>query len=153
MLNEMAEDYAKKKRTFVLSRATDGIKNYLMDILALGEKGVSWPNKPSLPQCSGFEWLRSEEDSEENRNGYLDHLRQMLKIPQTHQLADVQSAKGLLSADIFLGATKSLSVQGTTDVVIARSEMVCNDAIRSNIETLLELKNRSKCNILTTPRN
>ena len=66
-LGEIAKDYMKKKRTIVLSNATQGIKNDLIDMLCLVEKGVSWSNKPSLQQCSQFAWLDSQEDSEENR--------------------------------------------------------------------------------------
>ena len=140
LLGEMAKDHSKKRRTIVLSNATQGVKNDLMDMLGLEEKGASWPNKPSLRQCSGFEWFHSQEDSKENREGYMGHLGQMLQIPQTHQLADVQPDRGLLSVEFHPTVTESRRVSGTTDVAIARSQHVSNHAVRNNIETLLELK-------------
>jgi len=41
LLSEMAKDYSKKRRTIVLSNATQGMKNDLMDMLGLQRRKVS----------------------------------------------------------------------------------------------------------------
>ena len=140
-LNEMANDYVKKKRTIRLSDASLGAKTDLMDMLRLPEKGASWPNKPStLQHVNGHLWLKGDEDSEENRLAYMAYLRTMLQIPGDYDLADVQPERALLSVELFGGMTESRKVSGTTDVAIAKSQHVRNRALRNNIETLLELK-------------
>jgi len=142
-LNEMAEDYVTRKRTIRLSDATQGAKAELMDMLSLSEKGTSWPNKPTISQrVGGFVWLKGDEDSEENRQAYMNYLRSILLIPAHYDLADVQPDRQLLSVELFrdMAETDSRKVSGNTDVTIGKSEHISNFAVRNNIETLLELK-------------
>ena len=139
-LELMAEDYLSKKRTIVLSEATSAAKNDLMDMLDLPEKGASWPNKPILQHIDGFSWLKGDEDCIENRTAYMDYLNNLLQIPTHYALADAQPNKKLLSVELLRQMPESRKVSGTTDVAIAKSEHVHNNAVRNNIETLFELK-------------
>jgi hypothetical protein len=101
-LNEMAEEYMAKKRTIRLSVATEGAKVAVLDMLRLPEKGASWPNKPAfLQHVDGFEWLMGDEDSEENRQAYMNYLRNVLLIPSHYDLADAQPNRNLLSVELF----------------------------------------------------
>lgn len=140
-LELMAEDYLMKKRTIVLSEATGSAKNDLMDMLGLPEKGCSWLKRPALlKRVNGFSWLDSDEDSEENRTAYIAYLKRILHIPEHYALADAQPNRALLTVELLREIQDSRRISGTTDVAIAKSEHVRNEAIRNNIETLLELK-------------
>jgi hypothetical protein len=135
--NGMTEKLLHKRGTLVLSDATITGKNDLLDMLHLPEKEAFWRNKPTgLSQVNGFPCRSSAEDSIENRRACLTYLAQMLNIPSTHGLEDVQSNRTLLTVD-FLGIRK---ISGTTDVAILESVNITNYCIRNNIETLFELK-------------
>ena len=140
-LNEMVEDYVTKKRTIRLSDATQGAKTELIDMLHLPEKGAAWPNKPIISQhVDGFTWLKGDEDTDENRQAYMEHLKKILQIPAGYDLADAQPDRTLLSVELFRGMAESRKISGTTDVVIAKAVHIRNSAVRNNIESLLELK-------------
>lgn len=142
-LELMAEDYLSKKKTIVLSDASYSSKSDLIDMLGLPEKGASWRNKPDLSlqqRTDGYSWLPGDEDSIENRTAYMAHLRNLLQLPANYTLADMQPYRQLLTVEIFRQTPESKKIRGTTDVVIARSEHVHNEAVRNNIETLFELK-------------
>ena len=141
VLNEMVEDYVARKRTIRLSDATEGAKTELLDMLRLPEKGAAWPNKPTISQhVDRFTWLKGDEDSDENRQAYMEHLKKILKIPAGYDLADSQPDRTMLSVELFRGMAESRKISGTTDVAIAKAEHIHNGAVRNNIESLLELK-------------
>ena len=131
-----------KKRTIVLSQATYATTNDLMDMLDLPEKGASWPNKPnSLQHVDGFAWLHGDQDCIENRTAYMAYLNNLLQIPAHYALADTQPNKQLLTVQLLRQMPeRSRKVSGTTHVAIAKSQHVHNNAIRNNIEILLEVK-------------
>jgi hypothetical protein len=136
----MAEDFIAKKETIVLSRATCSAKQGLMARLCLPEKGASWPKKTThLKKVDGFIWLEGSEDSKGNRTAYIGYLKHILQISDRFALKDTQPQKNLLEVELeeLAGSPK---ISGTTDVIIAKSEHVNNDAIRNNIEALIELK-------------
>jgi hypothetical protein len=63
----MGKDFMAKKRTIVLSDATDLAKSKVLNMLELTETGAFWPNKPAtFMEFPEFEWLTSNEDSPEN---------------------------------------------------------------------------------------
>jgi hypothetical protein len=70
----------------------------------------------------------------------MKYLRNMLLIPVQYDLADAQPDRQLLSVELFRDMEESRKISGTTDVAIAKSEHVRNDAVRNNIEALIELK-------------
>jgi hypothetical protein len=136
----MAEDFIAKKETIVLSRATCSAKQGLMGGLRLPEKGASWPKKPThLKKVDGFKWLEGNDDSKGNRTEHIGYLKRILQIPDRFALKDTQPQQNLLEVELeeLAGSPK---ISGTTDVIIAKSEHVNNDAIRNNIEALIELK-------------
>ena len=136
----LAHDYIAKKRTIVLSEATSSAKDGLLDMLAVPETGASWPNKPAiLGEFPGFEWLTSNEDSPENRTAYMLHLTTHVRLPANYLMGDVQPKRGLLNVELR-GIEESRRISGTTDVVIAESRNIQNDAVRHSVEALLELK-------------
>lgn len=141
-IEQMAIDYVSRKRTIVLSGASSSSKNDLMDMLKLPEKGSIWQNRSAaiMQDADMFSWFRSNEDSDENRQAYMAHLKVLLQLPEGYTLADVQPNRFLLSVE-FLGETNDgRKINGTTDVVIARSEHVYSGAVRNNIEVVIELK-------------
>jgi hypothetical protein len=136
----LAHDYIAKKRTIVLSEATSSAKDGLLDMLKVPETGASWPNKPAiLEEFPGFEWLTSNEDSPENRTAYMSHLTTHVRLPADYLMKDVQPNRTLLNVQLR-GIEESHSIKGTTDVVIAESKNIQNDAVRNSVEALLELK-------------
>ena len=138
----MAEEYFTKKRTIVLSDATYTSKTDLMDMMGLPEKGAAWLNKPDLSRpIDGYSWLKGDEESIENRTAYMmAYLNNLLTLPAHYALADVQPHRQLLTVELFRQTPEGRKIRGTTDVAIARSEHVRNEAVRNNIETLFELK-------------
>jgi hypothetical protein len=143
-LEAMAVHFLAKERTIVLSEATNAtITNGLMDSLGVPSRGALWSNKPSVSQrIDGFSWLNGVEDSTENRTAYMAYLRKILHIPPNYALVDTHPNKTLLSVELLgLGhLSTSRKVSGTTNVVIAKAEHAVNEAVRNNIEILLELK-------------
>jgi hypothetical protein len=140
-LELMVNDYLAKKSTIVLSETSRATKNDLIEMLGLAEKGASWSGKPAvLPHIDGFSWRKGPEDSTENRKAYMAYLEEMLQIPAHYALADVQPNRTLLQVELFRELPETRNISGTTDVVIAKAQHICNQAIRNNIETLLELK-------------
>jgi hypothetical protein len=136
----LAHDYIAKKRTIVLSEATSSAKDGLLDMLKVPETGASWPKKPAiLGEFPGFEWLTSNEDSPENRTAYMLHLTTHVRLPADYLMGDVQPKRALLNVELR-GIEESQSIKGTTDVVIAESKNIQNDAVRNSVEALLELK-------------
>jgi len=140
-LAAMAHDHVNKKKTIILSQATNTVKNELLGMLDLPEKGATWKNKPAgLSRVDGFKWLGVGEDTDENRCAYIKYLNHLLAIPETYTLADVQQNRGLLDVEFLRGNEDSRRFRGTTDVAIVKSQESENETIRNNIETLLELK-------------
>ena len=140
-LNDFVSDFVAKKRTIVLSKATSSARNECLDMIKLHEIGASWPTKPTdLPEFPGFEWLSGDEDCPENRTAYMKHLENHLKLPGMYSLADVQPISTLLNVVLPGRDDQSRKVSGTTDVVLAKSTNIENDAIRNNVEALIELK-------------
>ena len=136
----LAHDHIAKKRTIVLSEATSSAKDGLLDMLKVPETGASWPKKPViLGEFPGFEWLTSNEDSPENRTAYMLHLTTHVRLPADYLMGDVQPKRTLLNVELK-GIEESQSIKGTTDVVIAESKNIQNDAVRNSVEALLELK-------------
>lgn len=134
-------DYnVNKKRRIALSDATGTARDEIMDMLELPEEGASWPNKPANVRAfPEFEWLTSNQESAVNRAKYMAHLKSNLQLPMNHLMEDVQPMRALLSVELKgLGDSRKLS--GTTDVVIAKSKDVRNDAIRNSVQALFELK-------------
>jgi hypothetical protein len=131
-----------KEKSILLSKATSSAANELLVMLGLPEIGASWPNIPSnLEDFPGFDWLSQDEDSEGNRKAYMAHLESHVKLPENYSMADVQPKKSLLTVKIPIrGTEESRHIHGTTDVVIAKSNNIENDAIRNSVEALLELK-------------
>mmetsp|Transcript_34255 Transcript_34255/g.83086 ORF Transcript_34255/g.83086 Transcript_34255/m.83086 type:complete len:375 (+) Transcript_34255:384-1508(+) len=143
----MLQEYLAREKTITISNATTKNVNDLMDKMGLPLKGAAWPNKNKPPPFSqlddGFQWLEDvDEDlgANYNREAYMKYLRTMLRIPADYDLGDAQPKKSLLSLDQDDEIVGSIRFKGSTDVVIAKSEHVHNDAIRNNIEALLELK-------------
>ena len=141
-LNAFVNEYNAKKRTIVLSDATGSGKEELMAMLEVPEVGASWPNKPEISdrEFPVFEWLASNEDSVENREAYMLHLRKHVEFPSNYTFVDVQSKKTLLSSDIENVERESRRIKGTTDVVITETKNVENETLRNTVEALLELK-------------
>ncbi len=141
-LELFSHDYLGKKRTIILSDATDSAKNVLMGLLGVPEKGAPWPNKQAfletVGEVDGFTWLDEPEDSDKNRAAYINHLTGLLSLPKNYSLKDVKPNKTLLTVEI--PELENQKISGTTDVVIAKSSDIENDAIRHSIEVLLELK-------------
>lgn len=136
------KDYIAKTRTIVLSEATSLGKEFLLEMMDLPEDGVSWRSKPSsstLGEIPCFDWRPSSEDSLENRTAYMTHLQNHVQMPAGYSIADVHRKRGLLNVE-FKGTETVRRISGTTDVVIARTVHVANDAMRHNIEALFELK-------------
>ena len=53
-----------------------------MDMLSLPEKGANWPNKPTISQhVDGYTWFNGDEDSEENRQAYMNYLQKCFADP------------------------------------------------------------------------
>jgi hypothetical protein len=137
----MVKDYFAKKRTIVLSDASSAAKDDLIEMLDLAEKGAKWLEKPAdLPHIDGFSWLQGPEDSIENRTSYMAYLKDILQIPAHYALADVHPNKKLLTVELLREMPETRNISGTTDVAIAKEQHVRNEAIRKNIEVLLELK-------------
>lgn len=139
-LELMAQEFLKKRKTIVLNVATSSAKNDLLEMLNLSEKGASWSKKPSVSEQDGFSWLDSSEDSYENRTAYMDYLNRVLQLPEDRALADVQPERTLLTVELKQEVAEFLKISGTTDVAIAKLDDIQNEAIRNNIEALLELK-------------
>ena len=139
-LGAMANDYLEKKGTIVLSHATNSAKIDLLEVLELTEVGASWPVKPvTIPVFPPFMWLPGDEDSPENRAAYMVHLTAHVCLSSRFAMADVQPDRSGLSVDLR-GREKRRKISGTTDVVVAEVRNVQNDALRNNVEALLELK-------------
>jgi len=144
-LELMLQEYLAREKTITISNATAQKVTSLMDKMGLPLKGAAWPNEEQPPPFSqlddGFQWLEDvDEDSVANREAYMKYLRTMLQIPGDYDLVDAQPKKTLLSLDQHDEIVESIRLKGSTDVVIAKSEHVHNDAVRNNIEALLELK-------------
>lgn len=145
-LAEMAKDYADKKRSIVLSIATDSAKDELLILLCLSERGASWnkkPGDPDLPTFTSHEWLEGDEDTSANREAYMAHLKRHVKLDTNYSFVDVQPKRTLLSVTVK-GSDGDRSIRGTTDVVVAKLSDAKNDTIRNGVEALLELKKPEK---------
>lgn len=123
-----------------MSHATDSAKIDVLEMLQLREQGSSWLHKPEiLPRMAAFEWLPGDEDSKENREAYMKHLLNNVQLPANYSMADVQPNRVSLNVNLP-GKGKRRRIRGTTDVVIAQTRHIKNEALRQNVESLLELK-------------
>lgn len=139
-LVEMAKEYKAKQNTIVLSNASDSAKREVLEMLQLREQGSSWLCKPeNIQKMPAFEWLQGDEDAKQNRDAYMKHLLHNVKLPANYSMADVQPNRTSLSVDLP-GKEKRRKICGTTHVVVAQKQNIKNEALRQNIEVLLELK-------------
>lgn len=140
----MAGDYRHKNASISLSNATSAKKDELLQLLRLQEKGASWDKKPKdsdLPDYTSHEWLAGDEDSKDNREAYIEYLKSHVTLPKNYSLMDVHLKKNLFNTIL---ANTGKRISGTTDVVIAKSTDIDNDAVRHGVEALLELKKPEK---------
>lgn len=71
----------------------------------------------------------------------MAHLQANIKWPDGYSPADVQPKRNLLDVNIGLPWDESeRRIKGTTDVIVAESNDIHNEAIRNRIEALFELK-------------
>jgi hypothetical protein len=67
--------------------------------LGLAVKGARWTNRPhnNLSNVDGFAWHASNEDDEENRDGYMDYVGEKIQWPDGFALTDCSEYKDLLN--------------------------------------------------------
>lgn len=120
----------------------------VLNSLNLGIKGASWDSKPQsleeIPPFKPYEWIKHNgkflaEDHQSNRDAYMTHLKNQVHLPSTYALYDAQPHRNLLDVQAEASGLPR-NIKGTTDVVVAKSEDVTNDAVRHNVVALLELK-------------
>ena len=74
----------------------------------------------------------------------MKHLEENVNLPSGYSWFDAQPTRTLLNVQIKLSGRESgYHLKGTTDVVVAKSEHVTNDAVRSHVSVQLELKKSS----------
>ena len=128
----------REAETLVFSKVKSDIYREVTSNLGLKVKGAKWSKwPPDLPDVDRFTWSASKEDSEENRNGYMNYLRENLQWPDGYAVTDCNEYKDLLSVPELDGKHKT---SGNIDVVLAAQEDVENGAIRQNIRVGIELK-------------
>mmetsp|Transcript_5658 Transcript_5658/g.12418 ORF Transcript_5658/g.12418 Transcript_5658/m.12418 type:complete len:500 (-) Transcript_5658:259-1758(-) len=145
-LAEMAKDYTDKKRSILLSHATNSAKDELLRLLCLTERGASWvnmPRDPDLPSYRAHEWLEGDEDTAENREAYTNYLTKHVRLATGYSFMDVQPKRDLLTV-VVMGREGERKIRGTTDVVVAKLSDIENDAVRNGVEALFELKKPDK---------
>jgi len=139
-LAEVVDYFLEKKASMLLSNATTRNKDEPLQLLRLREHGAAWDKKPEdadLPDFTSHEWLAGVEDSAENREAYMKYLQCHVALPDNYSVVDVQPNRTLLSTPL---ANTGRTIRGTTDVVVAESRNIQNNAVRNNVEALLELK-------------
>ena len=149
-LAAMASALSKKDGSIALSGARTKSQNDVLQGLSLSIDGAIWQNKPqNLPvddAISPYNWIMVDEkyldeDHPANRKAYMEHLNKQLHLPAMYSWYDAQLNGNLLDVDIEdekSGFKKTL--KGTTDVVVAKTQHVTNNAVRNHVATQLELK-------------
>jgi hypothetical protein len=69
----------------------------------------------------------------------MAHLETNVRLPMNYSMCDVQPNRELLSVELA-GMEESRKINGTTDVVIAKTKNVENGDVRNSVEALVELK-------------
>jgi len=139
-LAEVVDYFLEKKASILLSNATTRNKDEPLQLLRLREHGAAWDKKPEdadLPDFTSHEWLAGGEDSADNREAYMKYLKCRVALPDNYSVMDVQPNRNLLSTPL---ANTGRTIRGTTDVVVAQSSNIQNNAVRNNVEALLGLK-------------
>ncbi len=136
-LERLAKREIERGGTLVLSAASKMKVQEILGKFELGVIGASWRNIPThLPTCPLFGWKMSAEDSAENVEAYINHLLTHVQLPSDYTFVDVRGDTYFLNVELPIDQ----NVRGTTDVVVTKKSNVQNDAIRNNVEALLELK-------------
>jgi hypothetical protein len=105
--------------------------------------GAEWSSKPESAALSDicddvYTWTEAAEDISEQRKAYMAHLeKNVLFLPSGYAVIDCAKNSNLLSVKGIGGKFK---FNGTTDVVVARTEHVDASAVRHHVEVELELK-------------
>ena len=147
----MVDHFAERRRSITLSGARTEAQHRVLGSLNLTIDGALWGSRPQnlantiLP----YRWLTHgdkllDEDHASNRKAYMKHLEENVNLPSGYSWFDAQPTRTLLNVQIKLSGRESgYHLKGTTDVVVAKSEHVTNDAVRSHVSVQLELKKSS----------
>lgn len=140
---EVVEYVRKQQReaeTLVFSKVKSDAYREVTDDLGVKLTGAKWNQRPTdIPDVQGgFTWFKSKEDSQENRDGYMNYLGDKIHWPAGYAVADCNAYKDLLSVATLGGGKHKTS--GNIDVVLAEEKDVENCTIRQNIRAGIELK-------------
>eukprot|EP00978_Attheya_sp_CCMP212_P043410 scaffold283045_cov37-Attheya_sp.AAC.1 len=130
-------------KTVAMSNATEGKKHTVLKHLGIVLSGAEWSSKPEGTALSDisdamYTWTGAREDAQEQRRAYMAHLEEhVLSLPTGYAVKDCATTSNLLSVQ---GIGGKFRFNGTTDVLVAQTRHVENDAVRNHIEVQLELK-------------
>lgn len=139
-------DFVRAKKaeteTLIISVPKTERFNAAMHQLDFKKDAAEWMDKPSFndPPSQPHVWLKSNEDSPENRAAYMKYLRNPdnIRLPRGTKLFEGSSDKDLLSV-VFFGFG-NVKTSGKVDVILTSSRHQSIATVRQNILVGIELK-------------
>mmetsp|Transcript_43579 Transcript_43579/g.105673 ORF Transcript_43579/g.105673 Transcript_43579/m.105673 type:complete len:424 (+) Transcript_43579:245-1516(+) len=136
---EYIQEQKEESNTVKFSRVPSAVYRRIMADIQLKLSGATWAVRPTnLTGVEPFTWSAAKEDSEENRDAYMQYLRENIAWPEGYGIVDCRDNTDLLSVPSLGGTPRKTS--GNIDVVLALEADVLASALRHNIRLGIELK-------------
>jgi hypothetical protein len=137
----LLEKLDNEDKTLAISGASMRMRDTVLNHLGITLSGAKWEAEPTDAALSDiridvYRWALEAEDADAQRKAYMVYLEKHLFIPPGYAVADCAKNSTLLNVEM----DGKFKFRGTTDVVVAESRHVENNAVRNHIVVELELK-------------